>query len=61
MKKYKVVRGINWPGPTGESRAEPGQTLTEEDLAGGNVKWFLKVGAIREIKPRKKTKTGGEA
>ena len=57
MKKYKVIRGINWPGDSGENRAEPGKTLTETDLAKGNVKWFLKVGAITEIKTKKKAVT----
>ena len=57
MKKYTVIRGINWPGAGGEKRAEPGKTLTETDLAGGNVKWFLKVGAIREIKAKTKAVT----
>ena len=61
MKKYRMIRGINWPGPGGELRAEPGKILTSEDLAGGNVEWFLKVGAIREIKPKVKKKSGGES
>ena len=57
-KKYKVVRGINWkPTPkAAELRAEPGETLTAADLKGGNIKWFLEVGAIQVY-----TAPGGDA
>ena len=46
-KKYKVLRGLNWPGV----RAEPGEV--RDDIPEKSVSWLLEDKAIEEYKPRK--------
>ena len=56
MTSYRVVRGINFPsgkldeaGKAIETRIEPGTIVSDADLQGGNVEWFLEVGAIEPV------------
>lgn len=56
---YKVLRGINWLTPSNakkkkagkdyvESRAEAGDSISETELKGADVKWLEDVGAVEK-------------
>ncbi|CAM3714062.1 hypothetical protein NOGI109294_10330 [Nocardiopsis gilva] len=46
MKRYQVLRGLNYKPPKGkgERRAEPGEVV--DDLPVNSVPWLLERGAI---------------
>lgn len=47
MTKYRALAGINYPGKSGEKRAEAGELVS--DLPTKSVKWLLDGGYIEPV------------
>jgi hypothetical protein len=46
-QRFRVVRGLNYPGGGGARRAEPGEVV--DDLPAGSVPWLLAQGHITPV------------
>jgi hypothetical protein len=47
-RTYVVVVGMNYPTPSGEKRAEPGDKV--KDIPSKSVRWLVESGVLKEVK-----------
>jgi hypothetical protein len=48
---YRVLVGLNYPGPKGEVRREPGDRA--DDIPPESADWLLEQGVIEPVRKRK--------